>query len=54
MLEYIYSTKIRNNIEEAPFGVTVTSTEPEYNFRVKLMVDIKIIFMVEIYRYSCD
>ena len=46
--------KIRNNIKEAPFGIPGASTEPENNLRVKTILEIKIGFLLEIDRYSCE
>ena len=54
MLEYISSTKIRNNKEEAPFGILGEINEPENDLRVKPIVEIKIGFPLESDRYSCD
>ena len=39
MLEYIYSTSIRNNTEEAPFGIMGASTEPENDLRLKTITE---------------
>ena len=39
MLEHTFSKKIRNNIEEAPFGISGASTEPENHLRVKTIVE---------------
>ena len=47
MFEYISSTKIKNNIVEAPFGVPVVSTEPEKDLRFNPIVERDIGFLLE-------
>ena len=54
MIKFFSGKKLINNTEEAPFGIPVVSTEPANVLRVKLIVEIKIGFMLEIERYSCD
>ena len=54
MLELISSTKLRNNIEEAPFGIPGESTEYENSLGVNPIVESKISFLLEIDWYSCD
>ena len=54
MLEFISRTKLRNNTEELPFRIVGTSTETKNYFRVNLVVDSNIDFLMEIDRYSCD
>ena len=46
--------QIINNTVEAPFGILGASTEPENNFRVKLIVESDTGFLLEIDRYYCD
>ena len=54
VIGFISSTKIRNNKEEAPFGIPGVSTEHENNLRFKLIVKSKIFFLLKIDQYSCD
>ena len=54
MIEFIYSTKLRNSTEEASFGIPGTSTEHEINLRVKPIVERNYFFLLQIDRYSCD
>ena len=54
MTKYIYSKKIRNNTEEAPFGIPGASTEPKNDMKVKATVESDIGFLLEIDQYSCD
>ena len=54
MLEFILSTKILNNIEEAPFGILGERTEPNNYLKVEPTVEREIGFILEIDRYSCD
>ena len=44
MLEYIYSTKIRNKTVEAPFCIPGARTERQNNLRVKKIVESKLCF----------
>ena len=53
-LNLFQAQKIRNNTEEEPFGIPVTSTEPENNLGVKPIVYSKIGFLLEMDWYSCD
>ena len=48
MIKSISSTKIRNNTEKEPFGITGASTENKNNFRVKPIVESNICFLLEI------
>ena len=54
MLTYISSTEIRNNTEQALFGIPDASTEHEKDLRVKPIVESKIGFLLEINRYSFE
>ena len=54
MLKFIYRTKLRNNTEEAPFGITGAITAHENNLRAKLIVESNIFFLLEIYQDYCD
>ena len=45
MLKFVSSTKLRNNTEEVPFGITGAATEHENNLRVKLIVESNIGFL---------
>ena len=47
MFEYITITKIRNNTIEAPLGIPGTSTKGKNNFRVKLLIESDIGFLLE-------
>ena len=46
MIEFISSLKLRNNTEEAPFGIPGASTELESNLRVNTTVESKIGFLL--------
>ena len=50
MIKSIYSTKIRNNTEAAPFGIPGASTEHENYLRVKPLVEGNISVLLEIDR----
>ena len=54
VIKSISSTKDKNYTGEAPFVIPGASTEHENNLRVKPIVEIKIYFMLEIDRCSCD
>ena len=54
MIEFISSTKLRNNTIETPFGIPGDSTEHEIDLRVNPIVESKICFLLEIYQYSYD
>ena len=54
MLKWIVRIKLRNNLEEAPFGIPVVSTENENIFSVNPIVESNIGFMLEIDWYSFD
>ena len=54
LIKFIYSTKLSNNKEEAPFGIPKAITEEENNLRVKTMVEHEICYMLEIDQYHCD
>ena len=43
-IEFMYSTKIGNNTEEAPFGIPEMSTELEKKLRVEMIVEGEIFF----------
>ena len=45
MVEFISRTKLRNNIEEAPFDIPGVSTEHDNNLRVKPIVEREILFL---------
>ena len=51
MLEFISSTKLGNNTEDAPFGIMGESTETNNNLRVKPIVESDIGFLLEIDQY---
>ena len=46
MLEYNSNIKIRNNAEEAPFGIPGVRNEPNNDLRVKPIVENKIGFLL--------
>ena len=54
MLKFTSSTKLRNNIEEALFGIPDASTEAEKDLRFKPIVESEIFFLLVIDQYSCD
>ena len=54
MFEYIYSTKIRNNTLDVPFGIIYAITDPENHLRVNRIIENEIGFLLEIDHYSCD
>ena len=54
IIEFISSTKSRNNTEEAPFGILGASTEHENDLRVNIIVESEKTFLLQIERYSCD
>ena len=54
MLDSISSTQIRNNTEEAPFGIPGASTEPNNNLRANPIVESEIGFLLKIDWYSCE
>ena len=49
-----YSTQIRNNIVESLFCISGASAEHEDDSKGKLIVEIKIGLLLELYRYSSD
>ena len=53
MLEYIPSTKIRSNTEEALFGIPGASTEINNSLRFNPIIEICIGFLLEVYQYYC-
>ena len=53
-IEFVYSSKILNNIEEAPLGIPKASTEEENHLRVKTIAESEIWFLFEFDRDSCD
>ena len=54
MLKYISRTKNRKNTLEESFGILGTSTEPENNTRVKIIVESEIDFLLEFYQCSSE
>ena len=54
MIKCFHGTKIRNNTEEAPFGIPGASTEDNKNLKATPIIDNDISFLMEIDRYYCD
>ena len=50
MIEYISSTKNKNNIEEAPFGIPGESTGHGNDLKFKTIIETEIGFLLEIDR----
>ena len=54
MPKFISGTKLRDNTQEASFGIPEETTENENNMRVALIIESYICVLLEIYQYSCD
>ena len=54
VIESIYSTKIRIKTVDAPFAILVTRTERQSNLRLKVIIKIKIGFLLKFDWYSSD
>ena len=52
--QFIYSTKLRNNTEDAPFGILGARSEPMNDLNLQPIFEIDIGFLFLIDRYSCD